>query len=71
MDVLTEFELYEYAVRENGKLTGETVRLGLHEAKKINYAFALNRSPKRYVRIEGELHSQPNTKTLLITPPKG
>lgn len=43
------FTLYDYVLTMDGKLTGEVTKLGMFEAQKLNYAYALNRSPRRYV----------------------
>lgn len=71
MNVLTNFELYDYVLRVDGKLTSTVVSLGIHEAKQINYAFGLNRSLKRYVRVSELSAISTSSESILITPPKG
>lgn len=61
------FNLYDYVLTLNGKLTGEVTKLGLHEAQKLNYAYALNRSPRRYVlKSEVDASSDDTNSTLII-----
>ena len=71
MNVLTKFELYDYVLQVDGKLTSTVVSLGIHEAKQMNYAFGLNRSLKRYVRLSELSTTHTSNETILITPPKG
>jgi hypothetical protein len=62
------FKLYDYALTLHGKLTGEVTKLGLHEAQKLNFAYALNRSPRRYILKSEVTPSKDDAKSILITP---
>lgn len=68
MNTLMGFKLYDYVLTLEGKLTGEVTKLGMFEAQKLNFAYALNRSPRRYV-LKSEVDvSGDNIDSILITP---
>ena len=62
------FKLYDYVLTLDGKLTGEVTKLGMHEAQKLNFAYALNRSPRRYVLKSEVASTSDDTDSILITP---
>lgn len=68
MNTIMSFKLYDYALQIDGKLTGEITKLGLHEAQKLNFAYALNRSPRRYVLKSDVSASHDEDTSILITP---
>lgn len=59
-------KLFEYYLVENGKSTNGIYKLTLREAKVKNYAYAINRSNKRFVLVS----KMPNDvqKTIIILP---
>jgi len=59
-------KLFEYYLVENGKSTNSIYKLTLKEAKVKNYAYAINRSNKRFVLVS----KMPNDveKTIIILP---
>ena len=62
------FKLYDYVLSVDGKLTGEVTKLGMHEAQKLNFAYALNRSPRRYI-LKSEVDTiSDDTDSILIIP---
>ena len=62
------FKLYDYVLAENGKLTGTVTKLGLFEAQKINFAYGVNGSPKRYILKSEVDASKDDTDSILIIP---
>jgi hypothetical protein len=62
------FKLYDYVLTLEGKLTGEVTKLGMHEAQKLNFAYALNKSPRRYILKSEVTSSTDDTDSILITP---
>lgn len=58
--------LFEYYLIENGNSTDSVYKLTLKEAKVKNYAYAINRSNKRFVLVS----EMPNDieKTIIILP---
>ena len=59
-------KLYEYYLIENGKSTESVYKLTLKEAKVKNYAYAINRSNKRFALVS----KMPSgiEKTIIILP---
>ncbi len=59
-------KLFEYYLIENDKSTDNVYKLTLKEAKVKNYAYAINRSNKRFVLVS----EMPNDieKTIIILP---
>ena len=68
MNTLMGFKLYDYVLTLEGKLTGEVTKLGMHEAQKLNFAYALNRSPRRYVLKSEVDATSDETDSILIVP---
>ena len=68
MNVNMNYELYEYVLFVNEKNTGQVTKLGMFEAQKMNYAFALNRSNKRYVRKSDVDISKSDDTSMLLLP---
>jgi hypothetical protein len=62
------FKLYDYVLTMDGKLTGEVTKLGMHEAQKLNFAYALNKSPRRYILKSEVTSSTDDTDSILIIP---
>lgn len=58
--------LFEYYLIENGNSTDSVYKLTLKEVKVKNYAYAINRSNKRFVLVS----EMPNDieKTIIILP---
>ena len=68
MNTLMGFKLYDYVLTLEGKLTAEVTKLGMHEAQKLNFAYALNKSPRRYV-LKSEVDSTiVDDDSILIVP---
>jgi hypothetical protein len=68
MNTLMGFKLYDYVLTMDGKLTGEVTKLGMHEAQKLNFAYALNKSPRRYILKSEVTSSTDDTDSILIIP---
>lgn len=68
MNTLMGFKLYDYVLSLSGKLTGEVTKLGMHEAQKLNFAYALNKSPRRYILKSEVSPTVDDTDSILITP---
>jgi hypothetical protein len=70
MNTLMGFKLYDYVLTLEGKLTGEVTKLGMHEAQKLNFAYALNRSPRRYV-LKSEVDATTTGADSILIVPEG
>lgn len=68
MNVCMEYKLHDYVLFIDGKNTGEVLQLTEHEVHKMNYAFGLNRSNKRYILRSDINVTQIDTKSILILP---
>ena len=49
------------------KFTGEVTKLGMHEAQKLNFAYALNRSPRRYILKSEVTSTTDDTDSIINT----
>jgi hypothetical protein len=68
MNVYMNFKLYDYVLFVDGTNTGEVTKLGMFEAQKINYAYALNKSNRRYVRKSDIDVAKSDDRFILLLP---
>lgn len=69
IDVNVKYELYEYVLFENGKNTGKVTKLSMFEFQKINYAYRLNRTTKKYV-LKSDVDTVKSDDTSVLILPK-